>query len=139
MCVCGGGGGMRAFHFPSSRFLHQRGGWESECVCVWGVGWGVRAFHFPSSRFHHQTRERELQCCRSYGRFVGPVSESVAADPALHKFWLPLCILCTVGVVNSLDFCPASVKSLGCFYFRCVLSSQWKAVIVNLRILHCQI
>ena len=29
------------------------------------------------------------------------------------------------GVVNSLDFCPASLKSLGCFYFRCILSSQW--------------
>ena len=28
------------------------------------------------------------------------------------------------GVVNSLDFCPASLKSLGCFYFRCALSSQ---------------
>ena len=27
------------------------------------------------------------------------------------------------GVVNSLDFCPASLKSLGYFYFRCVLSS----------------
>ena len=35
------------------------------------------------------------------------------------------------GVVNSLDFCPASLKSLGCFYFRCVLSSQWKVVTVN--------
>ena len=35
------------------------------------------------------------------------------------------------GVVNSLDFCPASLKSLGCFYFRCVLSSQWLAVTVN--------
>ena len=35
------------------------------------------------------------------------------------------------GVVNSLDFCPASLKSLGCFYFRCVLSSQRKAVTVN--------
>ena len=43
------------------------------------------------------------------------------------------------GVVNALDFCPASLKSLGCFYFRCVLSSQWKAVTVNLRILHCQL
>ena len=32
--------------------------------------------------------------------------------------------------------CPASFKSLGCFYFRCVLSSQWT---VNLRILHCQL
>ena len=37
------------------------------------------------------------------------------------------------GVVNSLDFCPASLKSLGCFNFRCVLSSLWKAVTVNLR------
>ena len=35
------------------------------------------------------------------------------------------------GVVNSLDFYPASLKSLCCFYFRCVLSSQWKAVTVN--------
>ena len=43
------------------------------------------------------------------------------------------------GVVDSLDFCPASLKSLGCFYFRCVLSSQWKAVTVNLRILRCQL
>ena len=43
------------------------------------------------------------------------------------------------GVVNSLDFHPASLKSLGCFYFRCVLSSQWKAVTVNLRILRCQL
>ena len=42
------------------------------------------------------------------------------------------------GVVNSLEFCPASLKSHGCFYFRCVLSSQWKVVTVNLRILHCQ-
>ena len=29
------------------------------------------------------------------------------------------------GVVNSLDFCPASLKSFGCFYFRCVLCSHW--------------
>ena len=43
------------------------------------------------------------------------------------------------GVVNSLDFCPASLKSLGCFYFWCVLSLQWKAVTVNLRIVHCQL
>ena len=43
------------------------------------------------------------------------------------------------GVVNSLVFCPASIKSLGCFYFLCVVSSQWTAVTVNLRILHCQL
>ena len=43
------------------------------------------------------------------------------------------------GVVNSLVFCLASLKSLGCFYFRCALSSHLKAVTVNLRILHCQL
>ena len=43
------------------------------------------------------------------------------------------------GVVNSHDFYPASLKSLGCFYFWCILSSQWKAVTVNLQILHCQL
>ena len=43
------------------------------------------------------------------------------------------------GVVNSLDFYPASLKSLGCFYFQCVLSSQWKAVTVNSRSLQCQL
>ena len=43
------------------------------------------------------------------------------------------------GVVNSLDFCLSSLKSLGCFYFRCIFSSQWKAVTVNLQILHCQL
>ena len=42
-------------------------------------------------------------------------------------------------VVNSLDFCLALLKSLGCFYFRCVLSSQWKVVTVKLRILQCQL
>ena len=39
----------------------------------------------------------------------------------------------------SIDFCPALLKPLGCFYFRCVFSSQWKAVTVNLQVLHCQL
>ena len=43
------------------------------------------------------------------------------------------------GVVKSLDFCLASLKSRGCFYFPCVLSSQWTVVTVNLQILHCQL
>ena len=42
-------------------------------------------------------------------------------------------------IVNPFDFCLASLKPLGCFYFRCILSSQWKAVMVNLHILHCQL
>ena len=43
------------------------------------------------------------------------------------------------GVVNSLDFCPASLKSLGCFTSGAYFFSQSKAVTVNLRNLHCQL
>ena len=43
------------------------------------------------------------------------------------------------GVVKSLYICQASLKSLGCFYFWCILFSQWKAVTVNWWILHCQL
>ena len=43
------------------------------------------------------------------------------------------------GLLTPMTFPPASLKSLGCFDFRCVLSSQWKAVTVNLRISHCQL
>ena len=39
-------------------------------------------------------------------------------------------------VVNSLDFCLASLKSHGRFYFQWVLFSQWKAATMNLQILH---
>ena len=35
------------------------------------------------------------------------------------------------GVANSLDFCPASLKSLGCFYFRCVLSNVFSSEELN--------
>ena len=45
---------------------------------------------------------------------------------------LPHALLGNSGrVVNSLYFCPASLKSLCCFYFLCVLSSQWKVVTVK--------
>ena len=57
---------------------------------------------------------------------------------AISNNWLLVLLGDSGRVVNSLDFCLASLKSLGCFYFRCVLSSQWKAVTVHLRILHCQ-
>ena len=68
------------------------------------------------------------------GAVKGALSECVGSNPLGH--WL---LGDSGGVVNSLDFCPASLKSLGCFYFRCVLSSKRKAVTVNLRILHCQL
>ena len=61
-----------------------------------------------------------------------PLECSPAQWLECFAFWLKMDYPCyaTVlgdsgGVVNSLDFCPASLKSLGCFYFRCVLSSQF--------------
>ena len=81
-----------------------------------------------------------------------PLPQSAFTADSLTVFVLPPCICAHVkhpkhwqllggsgGVVNSPDVCQASLKSLGCFYFRCVLSSQWRAVTVNLRILHCQL
>ena len=66
------------------------------------------------------------------------VSFSLADQKIANSFW-GILLGDSGRVVNSLDFCPASLKSLGCFYFRCVLSSQWKAVTVNFRILHSQL
>ena len=57
----------------------------------------------------------------------------------LTSFWTIAGFLSGSGGVNSLDFCPASLKSLGCFYFWYILSSQCKAVTMNLLILHCQL
>ena len=65
---------------------------------------------------------------------------TMLAYPHISLFHtMPLLLGNSGRVVNSLDFCSALLKSLGCFYFRCVLSSQWKAVTENLQILHCQL
>ena len=78
---------------------------------------------------------------------VEKTSHTLAYNPVVHvRVWWFVetlkitqhALLGNSGRVNSLAFCLASLKSLGCFYFRCVLSSQWKAVTVNLWILHCQ-
>ena len=34
--------------------------------------------------------------------------------------------------VNSLDFCLALLKSLGCFYIWCILSSQWELSLIHI-------
>ena len=47
------------------------------------------------------------------------------------RLYFPVLLGDSGGVVNSLDFCLALPKSLGCFYFRCILSSASKAVTVN--------
>ena len=48
-------------------------------------------------------------------------------------------VLAWSRIILELKFTIFCNESLGCFYFRCVLSSQCKAVTVNLRILHCQL
>ena len=91
-----------------------------------------------------------LQLYRGHVCFVWVGLQAVSLAGFVHFIWVGLqavsltCFVCFVlggsgWVVNSRDFYPALLKSLGCFYFRCVLSSQWKAVTVNLRILHCQL
>ena len=78
--------------------------------------------------------------CKIHASLVIVRSQSEEIPTGCYVRFMPLWLLGdSGGVVNSLDFCPASLKSLGCFYFRCVLSSQWQAVTVNLRILHCQL
>ena len=42
------------------------------------------------------------------------------------------------GLLTPLTFARHRLSPLAAFYFRCVLSSQRKAVTVNLRILYCQ-
>ena len=83
--------------------------------------------------FAHGKRKREKKKGISFGEnLLG----SIRPSPAPIQFFL--CLVQSIllggsgGVVNSLDLCPESLKSLGYFYFRCVLSSQWKAVPVNL-------
>ena len=61
---------------------------------------------------------------------VAPEANSKRATPTEPN----LGISGSDGVVNSLDFYLASLKSPDRFYFRCVLSSQWKAVPVNLQV-----
>ena len=85
--------------------------------------------------FNHMTQfvmntETDRQRCCNQGSDVGQNARALfrASSLPIGQFrW-----------VNSLDFCPASLKSLGCFCFRCVLASQCKAVTVNLQILHGQ-
>ena len=72
--------------------------------------------------------KREFGCDRNLltynikGEFLDKIKKLlVYADPELSKSTTLLGG--SGGVVICLDFCPASLKSLGCFYFQCVLSS----------------
>ena len=79
-----------------------------------------------------QIKEADTYYALSCGLFIKNHHSTVRTAPSLSTNFSLLGG--SGGVVNSLDFCPALLKSLGCFYFRCVLSSQWKAVTVNMRI-----
>ena len=74
-----------------------------------------------------------FQPCVLYIQFsVFVFSSKHINGPLIVTGFQPCVLLGDSGqVVNSLDFCLASLKSLGCFSFRCVLSSKWKEVTAN--------
>ena len=165
MCVCGGGWGWGCF--CTSLFLARNSGritWVFLCVqtMVWLPVLGIfnmrtdvdacdgtqglygrrkrvctGNWFWEKNPFLHRGLALASVLCLAF--------QQIELLPSSCSFWTWCqCSCCSVlgdtgGVVNSLDFCPASLKSLGCFYFLCVLSSQWKAVTVNLGILHCQL
>ena len=51
-----------------------------------------------------------------------------------HSYWA-----IQAGLLTPLTFARHCLSPLAAFAFQCVLSSQWKVVTVNLRILHCQL
>ena len=96
--------------------------------------WSPAGVALPVSLFRQrdQTPEHLPSLKMAPGRQTSPALLFITA------LWWSSTMGDSGGVANSLYVCLASLKSLGCFYFRCVLSLQWKAVTVNLRILHCQ-
>ena len=113
------------------------------CVCVWG---GVCRYVCGDCMRVFRVRPRECVCARSptlsgsasYLPLFSPIRKRTRLKRmkitglcpdllVLHRRWTMYTATRTVlggsgGVVNSLEFCPASLKSLGCFYFRCGLS-----------------
>ena len=86
--------------------------------------------------------EQYLRSCGCEFQMSGPKQEKTAKATSLAFVLLDfqatsVAWAIQAGLLTPLTF--ALLKSLSCFYFRCVLSSQWKAVTVNLRILHCQL
>ena len=64
--------------------------------------------------------------CRSITDQAQVFLRSSACCVNVEVYWVV-----QVGLLTPLTFAGASLKSLGCFYLWCVLSSQWKAVTVN--------
>ena len=168
VCVCGGGGGVRRregvklFWFLlqvwKSREQEEKVVWEKG---GWGVWRKVNKNRKEKMMKEKSTREErkaqmDFYLAGSGAVYLGPSAKGWCTSrlrwgprrpPAVASPLWGIIIIIIIGnllgssggVVNSLDFCLASLKSLGCFYFRCILSSQWKAVTVNLQILHCQL
>ena len=116
------------------------------CVCVCVCGYEIEDALFFSIQSHIGTtwRRFESPCCTHlleedfFYFFIITSNLSV-----LFRF-NPFAVNKFVGeilhhwVVQAELLTPMTFP-LGCFYFRCVLFSQWKAVTVNFLILHCQL
>ena len=112
--------------------------------------WDLKYEPFMWLRLHYDPRCNAMVKIRSFRRlsFLTRRALSYAsAVPLTGKTWGWGCHFGAVsvthigssgGVVNSLDFWSASLKSLNCFHFRCILSSYWKEITVYKRSLQCQ-
>ena len=111
VCVGGGGGGRGHFSISSelntricsSRVFQYRSHTLETRVAAW-LYLAVRVIHGQGR--HCLWRIASLSTPQGKG--------------TVHSVWSSSLLGGSGGVVNSLDFCPASLKSLGCFYFRCV-------------------
>ena len=151
VCLLGESGGVvnsLDFHPASLKSLGQ---FYFKCLLS-AVYWASQAGLLTPMTFTQHVTWFYFKCLFSSQRKAVTVTPQSLQCQLLRHFRRPILRMCLATsnnllllllgdsgrVVNSIDFCLASLKSLGCFYFRCVLYSQWKAVTVNLRILHCQ-
>ena len=89
---------------------------------------------------------QQAGCVRQVGLYLDIITQagvSMSQHPLGARWvkqvvWYRCVKAVQVGLLTPLTFAWHCL-SLGCFYFQCILSSQWKAVTVNLRILHCQV
>ena len=109
-------------------------------VCLCDVFWALINSHACWFCWYQTDKS---SCIPPWGAQIDCLQDKLqpATQPAMDGilYWaVPVWLLGGSGeVVNSLDFYPALLKSLGRFYFWCILSSKWKAVAVNLQSLHC--
>ena len=104
------------------------------------LSWRQRGRVAETRDFQLQTMQLlEASCLFSFKSILSHTSEKCQCQMNSVCVKLYLCSTMYKWYLRLKISAQAPFKSLSCFYFRCVLSSQWKAVTVNLLILHCQL